>query len=156
MALGKGSDPREPRPRREDEEPPPVQPGGEPGPDDPSLPPIAPSYVPPVPGGERPPGPVDGTVEDDLPLPPPPPPPANTPLAIPGTFAQPGTAGAVPFRTPRFLQNRVIGPTTFGPGSTLFGGAGGFSGLGDEGGQANPGDDDLVRRIVAGLSRGRG
>jgi len=34
-----------------------------------------------------------------------------------GTFAQPGTAGAIPFRTPNFGVNRYIGPELIrGPG----------------------------------------
>jgi hypothetical protein len=81
-----------------------------------------------------------------LPPPPLPPEPSNEPLALPGSFAQPGTPAAVPFRTPAFTQARVIGPT--GPGAPIFGGTPGFGGF-----EQPIGDDEeqLIRRIVAGL-----
>jgi hypothetical protein len=78
---------------------------------------------------------------------PPRPPNTNTPLALPGTFSTPGTRGAVPFRTPTFLQNRVVGPT--GPGTNIFGGLPGQFGK-EEG---DP-DEEYIRNIVSGF-RGR-
>jgi hypothetical protein len=145
--------------------PPGVGPNGEVGPDPFSgmplpapLPPAAPpspreNPTPPDTGGGPPP-PMGDTTTPGLPLgtpdlPPAPLPPApsnNSPLALPGSFAQPGTPQAVPFRSPQFLQGRVIGPT--GPGAPIFGGLPGFSGI-DAG---NP-DEEFIRRIVSGLRR---
>jgi hypothetical protein len=81
----------------------------------------------------------------------------NSPLALPGSFADPGSPGAVPFRSPNFLSNRVVGgPKTFGPGATLFGGDTGFSGVEDTGApKRNPQEDELIRRIVMGLGARR-
>lgn len=125
---------------------------------------IAARLPPPVPQDPLDPGPVepppfirprdragvgDAPLGSDIGLPPPPgppiAPPSYTPLALPGSFAQPGTRGAVPFRTPAYTQARVIGPT--GPGAPIFGGIQGFSGMEP----VNDDEEQLVRRIVAGL-----
>lgn len=147
-----GSNTRAPLPTRRQptQAPPPIietGPGGDPG-------------QPPGPG----PGPGPGPLPPPLPeapapvgidVPPPPPvpmpPSANLPLALPGTFARPGTQAARPFRSPAFLQGRVVGPT--GPGVAVFGGTPGFGGL-----EQMIGDDEeeFVRRIVAGLPGGGG
>jgi hypothetical protein len=130
-------------------------------PREPSEPsPGGPPWVPPTPGEpETPPQPTppmgDTTEEPsggfggfELPPEPLPPPPDNSPLALPQSFAQPGTPQAVPFRTPAYAQGRFTGPS--GPGVQVFGGIPGFSGI-DEG----QGDDELMRRILSGLRAAR-
>jgi len=72
---------------------------------------------------------------------------SNTPLSIPGTFARPGTEGAMPFRTPQFNVNRVQGGGTrkkkaFGPGVSIAGGASPFAA-----------DEDEVIRQITGYLR---
>lgn len=92
----------------------------------------------------------------DAPPPSIPPAPSNSPLALPGSFAQPGTKGAAPFRTGGFLQDRLMGPqgpirfaegSGFGPGSS--------SPLGGEGGPGGgrPADDERMRALISALSR---
>lgn len=82
----------------------------------------------------------------DLPEIPPPPPP-NTPLAVEGSFARPGTAEALPFATDALLRDRLITQgepreLRFGAGSASAGG-----GLPDE---------DLLAAIRASRRRGGG
>jgi hypothetical protein len=130
-------DPSDPRMGPQNMPPPPMELGGDP------LPPEAPPDLPPPPEPEPEPLPEP---EPDIPLPPMPsmPPAENLPLGIAGTFAMPGTRAALPFRSPRFLEDRVVGPT--GPGTPIFGGLPGFSGV-----EQLLGDEDIVRRIVAGI-----
>jgi len=63
----------------------------------------------------------------DTPVPLPLPGPATLPISLlgstgGGTFAQPGTEGALPFRTPNFGINRYVGPELIrGPGVPIRG-----------------------------------
>jgi len=92
----------------------------------PELPPIEMEPVPaPVPA----PAPVpesDPVADTAAPLPLPPPV-STMPISLlgstgGGTFAQPGTEGAMPFRTPNFGVNRYIGPELIrGPGVPIRG-----------------------------------
>ena len=83
---------------------------------------------------------------EEPPLPPlPPPPPANTPLAVQGSFARPGSSAANPFMTDTVMRDKARGGVReremrFGAGSA---GAG-----------APPPDEDLIAAIRA--MRGKG
>lgn len=91
----------------------------------------------------------------DIPPPPIPQPPITGPgvAGIPGTeagtFARPGSAGAMPFRTPAYTAARS---QRFGPGAPIVGG-GGMSGFeGDASGGLGAPDDvaELLRQLAAG------
>lgn len=80
---------------------------------------------PPITGGPNPPaaptgaGPEEGPpYEPPLEELPPPPPPDTSPLALPGTFEQPGGMGARPWHTPAYREDRIVGGT-FGPGTPV-------------------------------------
>lgn len=126
--------------------------------------PVGPLEPPPIPGGgEEPPLPA-------LPGPPPPPvdvastdvgatempPQTSLPLALPGTFNQPGTPGAEPFRGTDFFSRRSVGggqAPRLGPGVALASqhapGALGGDPLGDLMGDNDP-DEELLRLIMSG------
>lgn len=117
--------------------PPVHEPPQEPPPQDPPYTP------PPAPPGPPPPtGPTpnqlwqmrneknggDGEEFEDIP---PPPPPDNDPLALPGTFTQPGTPQARPWHSPAYREDRVVGAT--GPGAPVDISGEGLSGqIGEE------------------------
>lgn len=91
-------------------------------------------------------------------IPPPPIPlPPMTPSAplptpgIPGTLAQPGSRGAMPFRSNAFNAQSP----RFGPGAPMVGGAGAqVSGLGDTGLGAPDDVAELLRMLAAGHASG--
>ncbi len=101
------------------------------------------------------PGPPNPPVGGDpgMPIPPPPPPQTDLPVTMGGgaggTFQLPGTQGAVPFRTPNFANNRMVGDSSgmggavgpTGPGVPMHGGFGNAE-------EAYP--EDLLNRIVLG------
>lgn len=71
----------------------------------------------------------------------------NTPLAVPGTFALPGSGGAAPFRSRNFLMNRGLGgeQVDYGGKKRRFG-----AGVPVSGSSASLGIDpeELTRRIL--------
>ena len=73
-----------------------------------------------------------------------------SPLALQGSFAQPGTEAARAFRTPAFLQNRVVGgdPLRFSSGTQI-----GASSISGESGRGPGREDEIVRAIVSSLQR---
>lgn len=129
-----------------------------PSPEEPPAPAGEPWTLQPLGSPEGGPGPAAGPEPppEPGPEPVPTPEPTNSPLALPGTFATPGTPQASPYRSPAFLQNRVVGPLSFGPGATLFGGDAGFSGIDDTGRPHSQQDEELIRKIVMGLQSRRG
>ncbi len=112
------------------------------------------------------PAPGDGGVEEPPPdpgLPPPPPPlpeegaPGTAGGSFLGSFLQPGQPGASAFRSPKFLQGRMVGgpePLRFGPGAAI----GGSVDLGGQGQSPFAGDEEELRRrlmeVILGRSRG--
>lgn len=154
-------DPREPPPPP----PPPPPPAPlpiEPGPIDPPPP-----IEPPPPGGAQGPDPdadIDILPPDsigDIPPPPVPRPPRPRPITGPGiggipgteagTLAQPGTRGAVPFRTAAFAPQR---PPRFGPGSPIVGGGTGITD-GTAGGLSQDEAAELLRALAAARTPGQ-
>lgn len=93
------------------------------------LPQKVPIPLPPVPAPTPVPEPVpESDPVADTPVPIPLPPPVSAlPISLigstgGGTFAQPGSEGAIPFRTPNFGVNRYVGPELIrGPGVPIHG-----------------------------------
>jgi hypothetical protein len=163
MVYREPEDPREPR----DRTPPPPPPL----PDDPGggeliEPPGGETQPPPLPSGGGSGGGSDADEDvlpsdeiGDIPPPPVPRPPrrpripgpgvAGIPGTEGGTFAQPGTRAAIPFRTSAFAAQR---PMRFGPGAPMVGGGGGVGGqgLGVGGGLSPEEAAELLRALAAG------
>lgn len=95
----------------------------------------------------------------DIPPPPIPQPPivgpgvAGIPGTEAGTFARPGSAAAMPFRTAGYAAAR---PQRFGPGAPIVGGGGGMSGFGGDEGGMGLGSPDAVAELLRALAAGRG
>ncbi len=106
----------------------------------------------PAPAPEEPLAPLGGGGGEEIPAPPGP----VSPLALPQSFAQPGTPAAMPYRTGEYFKNRTQGSglprqRRFGPGIDLA-----SSPSGDELGIGAPDqrrDEDLVRLIAGNLGR---
>jgi hypothetical protein len=86
-----------------------------------------------------------------------PPPPSSSPLALTGSFAQPGTSGAKAFRTAGFFApERLVGvggPIRFGQGQGLGFGKSGITDP-NSGGRPGEGDDERLRAVLgAGITR---
>ena len=91
-------------------------------------------------------------------VPPPPPPRANLGAAgsgLEGTFTQPGTRGAAPFRTAEYFQGRFTAPRAarLGAGSPV-GVQGSMTDLSGGMDEAFGDSDELRRRLIAAISGG--
>lgn len=148
----------------EDEEPLPQVPTDDPGMPPPPPPPLPGPTAPPHPSAPQPPPrsrqPGAGTrePEDERPdrstgL-------ANTPLAIAGSFATPGTQSIRPFRTAEFTRNRFIGGA---PRDLRFGAGSAIAGMktdplmgGNElmNGEDDYDDEEIARAVAGRLGRG--